>query len=514
MPELITYDKRHFLPNHKAACVFNHLPKCGGTTLNDLLTKSFDTYLIVLFDLYGLKFPEHRIDLLCGHYTDGLEHFLFPRREFYKITFLRNPFLRYISLYYHQKTIQPYDQRFQVDINTFLFQSSHILKRNPFIQFFGNGDKYYAEKNILEDHVFVGFVEYFEDSIKNLSEIIPQIKQRDIVSKNITPKKNEHINELAKEFFYEQHKEDFELYEKVKKEFLSRVTITQTQKHIPSIETINKTSILNKEAIRDNVDKIKNTILNGKLLPEVFRKGKINEINLSRMLTSLNTAQEYKIFLSYLMVLMEEFKPCLYFAYECAKKGKLPQLYSIAKLLFLELEKFDPNNHSKQLTVVKLEIIQTLLEHMLYGKGKNFDDNLMPWLENLYENSHFTWQVASLRMQARLYLEQGSFSKAIKLLEEAIAKRPYDHEILFELSKALIQSGKNGIASAEHAAKGELEKNPHALWALKQLLMVELAKNNEESIVKLLNTILECDPCWSYGLSLQERLKHKASTLN
>ena len=94
--------------------IFMHIPKCGGTTFNNILDKIYlseETFDIKqklntrlnIEDFINLKVQEKdRIKLLKGHMQFGLHSYFSASSEY--ITFLRNPIERIISYYYVKKS--------------------------------------------------------------------------------------------------------------------------------------------------------------------------------------------------------------------------------------------------------------------------------------------------------------------------------------------------------------------------------------------------------------------------
>ncbi len=444
MSTLITYNQKNLLPDQKAACVFNHMPKCGGTTLNVLLKKCFPASYVPLIDIFKCDFQSRNVDFLGGHLTDGLDHFLF---------------------------------------------------------------KAFAKENLLQNHVFIGMVEYFNDSINELATIIPQLKNFPVISQNVTPKIDDEISELAKEYFYEKNRDDFDLFEKIEHEFLKRVRVTRSKKATPTSNSIVDNSVINQLQNKKDVDIVKESVFSGKLLPEMLTENGIYEFKLSRVLYSLQTEQDHKVFLAYLMTIMEEFKSCLYFAFACAKSGNLPELYTLAKLLFLDLQKFDPNNFIKYFTQMKIQIINTLAKKNLYNPQNSFDASLIPWLQNLHDKAHFTWKFESLFSQGLLYFSSKNFTKSVDLLKKATVIRPNHMKLKFALAKSLIACGGNGVNEVKQDALAALAQKPNKLWALQNLVLVAEATGSNEDIKIALQNALKENANWDYGIKLFKKLE-------
>lgn len=120
--------------SHKYRCIFIHIPKCAGTSINKLLSENtiFD-YRIPNYDfLYGWC-PKRKLFLQHATVRELLELDLISNKiwnEYYKFTIIRNPWDRLISSYNWIKN----DLSIKGNLNDFLTrdkQFSRIDLLNP-----------------------------------------------------------------------------------------------------------------------------------------------------------------------------------------------------------------------------------------------------------------------------------------------------------------------------------------------------------------------------------------------
>jgi len=147
--------------------VFDHIPKCAGTSVDTILQQasccfygvhSAFSQVQVARRLNAARHPG--VTLLMGHYSFGIHALLSKAYDVRYFTFLRDPFAIARSLYTYNKATQMY-----------LYGSfADFLVEYPFrhmVDFLGGSCRRAIER--LQRYCYVGFVETFQDSIRELS---------------------------------------------------------------------------------------------------------------------------------------------------------------------------------------------------------------------------------------------------------------------------------------------------------------------------------------------------------
>jgi hypothetical protein len=147
--------------------VFDHIPKCAGTSIDTILQQasccsygvhSASSQLQVARRLNATRHPG--VTLLMGHYGFGIHALLSKDYDVRYFTFLRDPFAIARSLYTYNKATQMY-----------LYGSfADFVVEYPFrhmVDFLGGSCRQAIER--LERYCYVGFVETFQNSIRELS---------------------------------------------------------------------------------------------------------------------------------------------------------------------------------------------------------------------------------------------------------------------------------------------------------------------------------------------------------
>jgi Sulfotransferase family len=217
----------------KKLIIFMHIPKTGGTTLNDIFKKSYaenEIYDHVPLEAMRNHFSQLKEDkkvikAISGHHFYGI-HDLFSKPYTY-FTMMRNPIERVISLYYFLKTYPGYYEENMRNMSFEEYIDWDPQARNGQIhQICGQNSQLSLEKAKENLKVFevVGITEMFNESLlllknkfnwanieykkENVTKSRPRISE---VSPKII-KKIEKNNEL-----------DIELYEFIKSNFIKQL---------------------------------------------------------------------------------------------------------------------------------------------------------------------------------------------------------------------------------------------------------------------------------------------------
>lgn len=218
----------------KPIYIFNHIPKCGGTTILSLLDKWFDVRRD--YPPHDVKFPDpillrikmenhianpHNIlefkpwQILAGHYHDKGIHLNQRYRNQVNesrlrlITFLRDPLEHRLSLYYYA-TKRGHKWIEGLTLEKFIETPYH---RNYFARSLQLDDGNYKKE--LSKYYFIGIVEEFDNSIMQLSNLIKRPMPRIIPKLNRTERKSgrESIDIV---YFKRLNALDYKIYEYAK----------------------------------------------------------------------------------------------------------------------------------------------------------------------------------------------------------------------------------------------------------------------------------------------------------
>jgi len=150
-----------FTPGKPAKILFDHLPKCGGSSLNKFLVSQYPDRRVFILngedpsgsvrEFLGLaQWKRHYFDLVMGHRANELLDYVHP--ESLVITVFRDPIDRIISYYYYarrEKRHYLHQQLNDLDMSLDEFAMSDITdeNRNYYTCHFLGIDAVEAEKN-------------------------------------------------------------------------------------------------------------------------------------------------------------------------------------------------------------------------------------------------------------------------------------------------------------------------------------------------------------------------------
>ncbi|NVJ86801.1 MAG: sulfotransferase family 2 domain-containing protein [Algoriphagus sp.] len=218
--------------------IFNHIPKCGGTSLNIVLRKWF--HLVKDYPPHEFEFnskegfeialsefeknvPNYSkirpFEIIAGHFFNGRFNLskrfpeVFRSSRVYLITFIREPLHQRISLFkYGKKRSHTYVQGFTL--------SDYIFKEMNFIaQILECDENNYKER--VDSYFFVGLMEEYNRSLVQLSKKMNRKMILDIPHVNSSNSKTE-ISTLSEDEitkFKNYNKLDYQIYNYVRSKF-------------------------------------------------------------------------------------------------------------------------------------------------------------------------------------------------------------------------------------------------------------------------------------------------------
>lgn len=183
--------------------IFNHIPKCGGSSLKKVLEKKFRFYPEYPPHEFHFKDPEileskilefknnrinhHRIkpwQLISGHYQNEgykiTQRFpdLYTNPRIQLITFLRDPLLHRLSMYVYSKKKDLAFVR-NLEIKDYVFKE---------INFYGKAldCNIVNYKEVMDNYFFIGITEQYKESLSQMKNLLNLVTDSNPPHVNIT----------------------------------------------------------------------------------------------------------------------------------------------------------------------------------------------------------------------------------------------------------------------------------------------------------------------------------------
>ncbi|MGE4297671.1 MAG: sulfotransferase family 2 domain-containing protein [Desulfovibrionaceae bacterium] len=146
--------------------MFDHIPKCGGTTLYGILERFFNKNEVEIshtfsnmscIDMDGKKFVR-------GHRCWGV-HELDTERKFFYFTFLRDPYKIVTSYYAFLKS----RNMIAMEFDEYLTQR---YEHNFLVRHLGRGSLEAAKRKIVGEYALFGLVERYDESLSRLLDLV------------------------------------------------------------------------------------------------------------------------------------------------------------------------------------------------------------------------------------------------------------------------------------------------------------------------------------------------------
>ena len=490
---VIGYSERHLLPNPEAISIFNHIPKCGGSTLRLMLAACFSKNCFLHhYNIFDLHEDLDVADAFSSHDVSGIENLLSEGKKCYYFTLLRHPLslaissIAFTKWYFHNDVF--------VNCSTEKLFYSYGMK-NVLTRFLGNGDKGLAAENLFEKYAFFGLVEKYDLSVAALSEIIPALQHQKMVACNVTEKNKDNeykLNDTMVDYFYETNRDDIELYEAAVKEFDKRYAGAYEkfeQQETIILQTVN----INKNGF--GLARFKKMYVT---LQDAVSHGNPLKLQTEEMYVLYNSLNDVGDFYRCLMRDIDKKGSHVYFAYICAKKLLLKEpIRELGERLFHLCQQIDSGNHMRALVECCLDIVFSLTQHGLWNASDSFCAELWGWLQRLH--SERAWQGMSLYAQGLVRMAEGDWSEAVLLLRGAAGLKPDDLDVRDALRRALFESGPEGLATATEEARAALEADPGTEWALRQSAVCAVHLGAQAEAVQYARLAVAKNPCYGDG---------------
>ncbi|WP_445487020.1 sulfotransferase family 2 domain-containing protein [Niallia sp. 03133] len=235
----------------KAVSVFIHIPKTGGTTLNEIFKRQYNSKKFHDHDSYNGEIKtldelnEHeknKILAVAGHHFYGdHEYFNKPFRYF---TMLRNPVDRVISLYYFLQTFPGYERVKDMSLEEYILAEPEAQNNQTVLICgdFVNPDLDTAKER-LKTFQIVGVTDMFDESLFFLKKEF-NWKKVNYTKKNITknrPLKEEISSDLIN-LIKEYNALDIELY------YFAKQLLEEKINNLDSKEKVQLASFIKRQA--------------------------------------------------------------------------------------------------------------------------------------------------------------------------------------------------------------------------------------------------------------------------
>ena len=227
MAGIIGYSRREEV-GESTVIVFDHIPKCAGTTFDTWLANACGGARIHLHthaDCVGLlSRKSHDFKAVTGHLAWGAHHFLPARLRVAYVTFVRDPLRTAVSHYVYARNqlVGEYSK----DINSYLLD----YPRNYFTNLLGQGDLEAAKEKLFETYCVFGVVEHYQESIAVIADTLRlDPGSRTGEKANVSRRAAHHISESVRAVFMETQADDYALY---------AAAVTELHRRSASVERI------------------------------------------------------------------------------------------------------------------------------------------------------------------------------------------------------------------------------------------------------------------------------------
>lgn len=463
---IITYNQRHAVPGGDAMGIFNHIPKCGGSTMLRMLLLAFpDCQRFHHYNILNFSRDDLGVSFLAGHDLSGVENWAAQGRR-YIFTLLREPLSRVHSIAKFNKYYLPHSACAAYDMDWYLYNT----RPNELIAYLGNGDKVLAEENLFEKYVFFGLMEYYLPSVRALAEIIPPLAGLHTKSLNVSAPSTHTVSPLAVEYFYEKNRADVELYEKAVLEFKRRVPDCGKSETAPAHETLTAGSVNKSEARRAFWQELRQAFVENEELHEKSGAD-IEEYAFS---FANSSQQDCNALLNWLEPRLGQRGSYAYWAFYCARRLLLKDKIALfGALLLQQCNKVDPDNQLRVVVECRLDLAQTFAAHGLWMPDNAVCSALEAWVQNL--RSDPIWRASALHALGCLRMAEARWQEAAAAFRGAVALNPDDLAMHAALCDAQLQLGQAGMAAAKADAVAALSADVHSEWALRQMTRVLMA---------------------------------------
>lgn len=220
MAGIITHSRRGAI-DPRTILVFDHIPKCAGTSFEAWLTTASGgkrVYAHCHADYVAMaQQGSHDFKVVADHYTWATHCFLPAEVNVAYVTMIREPLQAAISLYNFSRN-QLFGE-YGTDINTYLLD----YQPNLFTNHLGQGSLRAAMEKLFETYAAFGLVERYRQSLDVIAAAlglvaVPRVMEKRNVSQGI----RHEISDAVREIFMAENADDYVLYAAAERELVSR----------------------------------------------------------------------------------------------------------------------------------------------------------------------------------------------------------------------------------------------------------------------------------------------------
>lgn len=213
MPNLITFHDRIKFGETPSVFIFNHIPKCAGTTFYGIINKKFASLnffinghkgWIQIWEMLKIQGALATDIALSGHHTWGIHELFGKKVNCFYYTLLHHPLEIIISDYHFCKRL------FYTlgSLNDF----ARSYSANPLISWLGNGSLPLAKERLLNVYFAFGIVDFFDESMRML-EHLGILDGIDYEIKNKSRENRPELGDGLLDFLRHKHADDISFYE-------------------------------------------------------------------------------------------------------------------------------------------------------------------------------------------------------------------------------------------------------------------------------------------------------------
>lgn len=343
-------------------------------------------------------------------------------------------------------------------------------------------------------------MEYYSDSIRELSKIIPELNDKQMTIWNASEQSEIYIDQNTINYFYENNQDDCILYEKALNEFKKRTQNTTKMQGSPEQNNVDLGNVITKNASNKLFTELFNSIAKNAELHKSDEFTANTHGHMALLFYAFNDKEEFFLLHRWLVDRINKNDSLVYWIFQCAKHLADPEDLKLwGERLYDACENLDPGNAVRALVEARLDVAMTLARRTDRSSA-DFAIRLEAWLNGL--RSAPPWQAQALRALALLRIRENRWPDAVELLQEGAGVKPDDLDLRADLCRALLHLGEAGRERAEAEARAALSGpagTTEPEWALRQLAVTLDAKGDPPGAAEAARRAVRKNPYWGEG---------------